>query len=183
MSDILFVLWFFLPSGVANVAPIFASHMSFLKPYSFPLDFHRTFGGKRVFGSHKTIRGLITGILAAVFIVAVEKYIYEQTAFVASFVPINYSAIDPIIFGTLSALGAILADAAKSFFKRQLDIAEGKTWFPFDQVDYILGGIIFTSFYIPLSVSQYLLLFVVWFLIHIISTITGFLLKLKTTPI
>jgi CDP-diglyceride synthetase len=36
-------------------------------------------------------------------------------------------------------------DAVKSFFKRRLGITPGKSWFPFDQLDFVLGAILFVS--------------------------------------
>ena len=51
IKDALFVVWFFLPVGLANMTPIFAAKMSYLKRWSFPLDGYATFRGKRVFGS------------------------------------------------------------------------------------------------------------------------------------
>src|SRR5271157_592835 len=159
INDILFVLWFFLPAGLANVAPVFAMKLPFLRAFNLPLDFYATFRGKRILGGHKTVRGLLSGILTGILTVYLQIYLYEQVPLVRSFVPIDYSSINPILFGFLSAIGALGGDAVKSFFKRQLEIPPGKSWFPFDQVDYVIGGMIVTSFYIRLTLSQYLILF------------------------
>ena len=43
IKDILFVLWFFLPAGLANMAPIFAARLPYLRKLSFPLDCYATF--------------------------------------------------------------------------------------------------------------------------------------------
>jgi CDP-2,3-bis-(O-geranylgeranyl)-sn-glycerol synthase len=96
---------------------------------------------------------------------------------------IDYSAINPIIFGFLCGLGALAGDAVKSFFKRQVGVFPGQSWVPFDQVDYILGGIIFTWLYFPLTFMQYLLIFIVWVLIHPFGTFIGYLLKLRRKPL
>ena len=64
-ETIFFALWFFLPAAVANVTPIFAAHISFLKKYDYPIDIYKTYKGKRIFGAHKTIRGFIIGIIFA----------------------------------------------------------------------------------------------------------------------
>jgi len=60
IKNALFVVWFFLPAGLANMTPIFAAKLPYLSRWSFPLDGYATFRGKRVFGSHKTIRGVLT---------------------------------------------------------------------------------------------------------------------------
>lgn len=163
MNDILFALWFFLPAGVANVIPIFVGNWKFIKRFNKPIDFGLTFRGKRVFGDHKTVYGTLIGILAGVLT--------------------TMSIQQPLILGILLSIGALGGDMVKSFFKRQLGIASGKTWFPFDQLDYILGALILSAFYIQLNFTKYLLIIAVWFIIHIISTITGYLLKLKSSPL
>lgn len=155
-EDILFVLWFFLPAGVANVTPIFVAKWNFIQKFNKPLN-------KRLFGQHKTIYGTLIGICAGVFTAAL----------------IN----QPVILGLLLSIGALGGDIVKSFFKRQFGIASGKTWFPFDQLDYILGGIAASMLYVSLPIVQYMYIIVVWFFIHIISTVTGYLFKLKTSPL
>jgi CDP-2,3-bis-(O-geranylgeranyl)-sn-glycerol synthase len=109
--------------------------------------------------------------------------LYEQLPLVRSFVSLDYTAIHPLLLGALASMGALAGDALKSFVKRQVGIAPGKTWFPWDQLDYILGGIVFTYWYVPLSFSQYLLLGLVWFLLHPLSTFIGYELKLKESPV
>jgi CDP-2,3-bis-(O-geranylgeranyl)-sn-glycerol synthase len=76
-----------------------------------------------------------------------------------------------------------LVDALKSFFKRQCNIAPAASWFPFDQVDYVIGGIVFTACYVRLNWIQYLLLFLIWALLHPFATFIGYTLKPKSHPI
>lgn len=183
MDILLFILWFFLPAGIANMAPVFAAHIPFLKPYIYPMDFHKTFRGKRIFGTHKTFRGLAAGIFLSILTVMFQQFLYEIVPSIRLLSPINYREINTVLFGTLCALGALLGDAVKSFFKRQLNVAPGKAWFPFDQIDYILGTIAATYFYIPLPIQLYALIIVVYFSLHILSTYLGFVLGLKEKPI
>jgi len=79
--------------------------------------------------------------------------------------------------------GALFGDTAKSFFKRQKGIQPGRSWFPFDQVDYIVGGVAFSLLYIRLSFVEYILLFIVWFLMHPLTTFVGYLLRLRRKPL
>ena len=183
LHDILFVLWFFLPAGLANATPIFAAQLPYLKDWSFPLDGYMTFRGKRVFGEHKTLRGLLSGILVGVVTAYLQVVLYEQLPLVRTFVSLDYTAIHPLLLGALAYTGALAGDALKSFVKRQGGVAPGKRWFPWDQLDYILGGIVFTCWYVPLSFSHYLLLGLVWFLLHPLSTFIGYELKLKESPV
>ena len=69
------------------------------------------------------------------------------------------------------------------FSNAKRGIAPGKSWFPFDQIDYIIGGVVFTAFYIRLTIVQYILLFIIFFLLHLVTSFIGYLLKLKDNPI
>ena len=176
-------LWFFLPAGIANVMPVFAAHIPVLKKFSYPIDGYKTFRGKRIFGDHKTVRGFVVGISSAIIIVFIEKFLFQNSWWIRSLVSINYNVLNPFILGALLAIGALGGDAIKSFFKRQWNIQPGKAWFPFDQLDYIVGGILATIFYIRLSNVEYITIIIIWFLIHMISTMMGYVLKLKESPL
>lgn len=183
LEKLFFVLWFFAPAGLANVSAFFSGKIPALKKLGQPVDGKLKFRGKRIFGSHKTIRGFIFGTFMAILGVCFEIFLYTKVPFIQTILPIDYTLINPILLGFLLGFGALTGDAVKSFFKRQLNIPPGRSWVPFDQIDYILGGMIFTYFYIPLTLFEYILLFLVWFLLHPLISFGGYLLKLKRQPI
>ncbi len=183
MEQAFLALWFFLPVGIANSAPVFAKAIPSLKTLEYPMDFHRMFRGKRIFGSHKTFRGLVAGIIVSIAIVLLQQYFYSQSPWLRQWVAVDYTQINPLIFGILCALGALLGDAVESFFKRQIGVKPGKAWFPFDQLDYIIGGMIFTAFYHVLPFSVYVWIVVIWFGLHLLSTWIGYIVGLKDSPI
>jgi len=183
LRDALFVLWFFLPAGLANMTPIFAARLPALSSWSFPLDGYATLRGKRVFGSHKTIRGVVSGMLIGIVTVYLQVWVYAHVALVRTFVLLDYTAIQPLLLGILAPGGALVGDALRSFCKRQLGIAPGKSWFPFDQLDYVIGGALATAVSVRLTCWQYLLLGLIWFLLHPLATSIGYLLKLKDHPL
>lgn len=183
MRELFFILWFFAPAGLANVSAFFSSKIPLLKKLGQPVDGRLKFRGKRIFGSHKTIRGFIMGTLIAIIGVYVEVLLYKQIPFLQEYLPIDYTLLNPILLGFLLGFGALTGDAVKSFFKRQLNIPPGRSWVPFDQIDYIIGGMVFTYFYVPLTTFEYVLLFLVWFLLHPLISFGGYLLKLKRQPI
>jgi CDP-2,3-bis-(O-geranylgeranyl)-sn-glycerol synthase len=184
LHDILFALWFFLPAAMANVSPILVAPIPGLKKWDAPMDFGRTFRGKRIFGSHKTWRGMIVGIIAATGTLALQQYAvghYDWARDLA--LSVDYRALPTLIVGPLFAIGALGGDAIESFFKRQRGIGPGHGWFPFDQTDYIIGCAIATAPFIRLSVLQYVWLVVLWLVAHVISGYIGYLLHLKERPI
>ena len=97
LTNILFALWFFLPAGLSNTTPVIVAKIPFLKNYNYPIDFKKSFRGKRIFGDHKTIRGFITGMIVAVIVSMLEVNIYSNNEFVRSVVRIDYSQINPLI--------------------------------------------------------------------------------------
>jgi len=183
-ETIFFALWFFLPAAVANVTPIFAAHISFLKKYGYPIDFYKTYKGKRIFGAHKTIRGFIVGIIFATITLWLQQIIVNNSSIIAGLTSqTDYSALPVLIVGPLFGIGALFGDAIESFFKRQRGIKPGDGWFPFDQTDYIIGGALATMPYIKLSILQYIVLIIIWLIIHLIASFIGFKLHLKEKPI
>jgi CDP-2,3-bis-(O-geranylgeranyl)-sn-glycerol synthase len=182
-SAIFFSLWFFAPAGVANLAAFASGKIKFFRKYNFPVDCYLKFRGKRLLGNHKTVRGFVAAILAGIIVCALEVAAYSTSFVIRELVPIDYYTVDPVILGALLGFGALFGDSVKSFFKRQKGLQPGRSWFPFDQVDYIVGGIIFSLFYLQLLLYYYLLICFVWFLIHPLVTFIGFLLKLRRKPI
>ena len=182
-SDVILALWIFLPAGLSNATPVFVSKLPLLKNWNYPMDFHLNFQGVRVFGDNKTIRGFICGILAAILTSWLLQQWYLGDPAIRELLKFDFGSLNPLVFGLLSGSGALFGDAIKSFFKRRTSIKPGESWFPFDQIDYIIGGIVFLLPYVRLSAVVYLLILVLYFLLHIISTVTGYYLKLKSKPI
>lgn len=183
LNDLLFVFWFFAPAGVANLAAFGSSKIAFLKKYNQPVDFGLKYRGKRVLGTHKTIRGFIAGIIAGILTVYLEVFLYTNFSWVRAIVPLDYTAIQPVLLGFLLGFGALAGDSVKSFFKRRKNIPPGKSWVPFDQLDFIIGGILMSALYIQLSLWQYVLLIIVYVFLHPLYNFLGYLLKLRKEPL
>ncbi|MDB5185514.1 MAG: hypothetical protein JWL85_37 [Candidatus Saccharibacteria bacterium] len=178
MEVFIFALWFFLPAGAANVAPIILAKAPGLSRFNTPLDFGHTWRGHPVFGKNKTWRGLIGGTL-----------IGSLTALIIY--PILFRADNPspefwmtaALVGGLLGAGALLGDAIESFFKRQVGVKPGDPWFPFDQIDYVVGGSLLSAMVIRLPWHYYGAIVIVWFGMHLLFSYIGYLLKLKDKPI
>ncbi|MDN5275841.1 MAG: hypothetical protein JWN33_490 [Candidatus Saccharibacteria bacterium] len=183
LIDIAFAFWFLLPAAIANVTPIFASRIPGLKQWNTPLDGGKRLRGKEILGTHKTWRGIITGLITATIVFALQQQAYIQWEWVRELSdPANYQQL-PLILGTMLGLGALGGDAIESFFKRQFGIKSGNAWVPFDQIDYIIGAILLSLLFIVLPFHLYIIMAVVWFLMHLISSYIGWLLGLKKKPI
>jgi CDP-2,3-bis-(O-geranylgeranyl)-sn-glycerol synthase len=184
MDSILFALWFFLPAGGANMAPIIAAHLPYISKLNAPLDRGKSFRGKPIFGKNKTWRGLMSGIIAATIIVYLQQLILQvNNVDLFKDSSIYYLTYSPLLLGFLFGLGALLGDAVESFFKRQRNVPAGNSWFPFDQIDYIIGGCLAVAVLARLEPYEYLLVLFVWFIMHLFFSYIGYILKLKPKPI
>jgi CDP-2,3-bis-(O-geranylgeranyl)-sn-glycerol synthase len=184
IKDIFFALWFFLPAAIANVVPVLVAPMPFLKRFTAPIDGGLTYRGKRLLGSHKTWRGLISGTIFATLTFWLQQLAAGHIAWVHTWTAqVDYTRLPTIVVGVLFGLGSLGGDALESFFKRQRDVKPGHGWFPFDQIDYIIGGAVATMPFIRLTLLQYAWLIVLWLILHIAAGYIAYWLNLKERPI
>lgn len=178
LTLILQSFWFFLPAGMANMAPVLVIKVPFL---NIPVDGNKKYQGKPVFGNHKTYRGFFFGILAAIIVVAIQKELYGSSSLLQTYALLNYSNVNTIALGFLLGFGALFGDLIESFFKRRQNIPEGKVWVPWDQIDWIIGTIIFVYFFIPIPLLVMITGLVLFGLLHILMNYLGYLLGIKHT--
>lgn len=184
LNDILFALWFFLPAGVANVTPILVAKAPLINKWNTPIDFGKSWHGRRLLGDHKTWRGILFGTLAAILTVSFQSYLYGSQQGIRDIADyVNYKEISILALGTALGLGALGGDALKSFFKRRIGVDDGHTWFPFDQLDYVIGGLLLSTLVITLNAMHYAWIIAVWFGMHLLFSYIGYLMKFKDQPI
>ena len=137
------LLWFMLPAYIANILP--GGFKSKLKFLAIPVDFGKKFRGKRITGNHKTLRGFIVGSLGAAITGWFQQLLYNHSSFLHSISILDYNNVNAVLLGFLMGFGALFGDSLKSFFKRQRGIPPGERWLPFDQVDWVIGSLTFSS--------------------------------------
>lgn len=179
-----FALWFFLPAGIANMTPIIVAQVPALQHFKAPLDGGLQYRKKRIFGDHKTWRGLLSGVVVAILVIWLQYLLFRHEAWARTVsVPLSYGSAKILWLGFLLGLGALLGDALESFLKRQYNVAAGDSWFPFDQLDYIIGGLLLATIYVRLPAPDYGWIIVIWFGMHMAFSYFGYALKLKDKPI
>lgn len=164
------LIWLILPAAVANLVPPFAAII--IPKYNHPIDFGQTLRGRRILGDHKTIRGLVVGTAAGFLVFVLQK----------SISPIAYQPLS-YIFGFLLAFTALFGDMIKSFIKRQLNIISGTSWFPWDQIDWLIGPIVLLHLTISLTIFDVILILTIGLISHLLTKYVGFLLRVNTTKI
>ncbi len=159
-------IYFFLPAYCANLAPVLLKWIPF---FDKPVN-------KNLFGAHKTWRGIIVAAMVGTVVFWLQKYLY-RVGF-QQYALIEYSDFS-VWLGFCLGVGAILGDLAKSYYKRKGKIPPGERWIPFDQLDFVVGGIIGSFFlYVP-NAEVVMILLVVSFFLHIAATRIGYWLGMR----
>ena len=155
-------LTFIFPAYCANAVPVITGG-------GLALDFGKNFfDGKSIFGKNKTFRGLFSGLAVGTAVGFVESVFFDY----------------PITFGLLLSLGALFGDLTAAFAKRRLGLSPGDLLPVVDQVDFIIGAILF-SLPIRLQILSWELLATVLIVtppIHLLTNFAAYKLDLKSNP-
>jgi len=168
IMDIAYALYFIFPAYCANAIPVILGG-------GRPIDNGRTFlDGKPIFGANKTFRGFFAGLLVGT-LVGVLQSVLSQSFSTPLF---QY----PLLLGCAISLGALLGDLLESFVKRRLNLPPGAPFPVADQLDFVVGALLFSLFLYPPSLTTALLIIVVTPPIHLLTNFIAYLLGVKKTP-
>lgn len=162
-----------LPAYFANMAPVIVRNINL---FSFPLDFNKKINNKPILGKNKTFRGLFFGVIFAI-IASYIQFELNQLDFFRYISFINYK--NWILFGTLIGLGSLTGDSVKSFFKRRLGRIPGTKFVPFDQIDFVIGALVFIIPVFNLTLNIFVTSLLLSFVLHIIVNHIAFYLKIR----
>jgi CDP-2,3-bis-(O-geranylgeranyl)-sn-glycerol synthase len=177
MSNLLLALWFFWPAAIGNGLAVVANRVPVLQNWETPMDFGLSHRGKRIFGDNKTWRGFTFGVFMACVMATLQYYIWLPSMFAGK------SLGFMVLLGGMLGAGALIGDAVESFIKRQFDIKAGASWFPFDQLDYIFGGILFSSLLIRMPWQVYAWVIFLYFGIHLVTVYFFYKVGIRDKPI
>ena len=176
-------VWVFVPALLPNSAAVVFGGGT-------PVDFGRSWRGKRILGDGKTWRGFFGGAFSGI----VLGLIMIGAAWLADSPDLwGYGTVaDGIGIVVCLAVGSLLGDMLGSFLKRRLGIERGMKAPILDQYDFVIGAFLVVTVFYPQWVwSTYvegwhiaalvLLLAIVWFL-HRGVNIIGYRLGLKNEP-
>jgi len=121
-----------------------------LASLAIPIDRGIKWRGREILGKNKTWRGLLVGMITGVLAAGIQAILFFNVDFFKKNTLVDYGAVNFALLGFLMGSGALFGDLVKSFIKRMLNKPSGKPWFPWDQLDWIAGGIILSSIvYVP----------------------------------
>jgi CDP-2,3-bis-(O-geranylgeranyl)-sn-glycerol synthase len=155
-------LKFIFPAYCANAVPVLAGG-------GLALDLGRSFAdGKPIFGKNKTFRGFFAGLAVGTMVGLAESLLF------------NYS----VLLGFFLSLGALFGDLIGAFAKRRLGLPPGGLLPVVDQIDFVVGAVVFS---LPVSLS-----FLSWQLVlvtlivtppmHLATNFAAHKLGLKSNP-
>jgi hypothetical protein len=174
------ICWFLVPAGAANMAPIFAAKV--FPNWKTPVDFGYSVNNIRLFGDHKTVRGLVAGTITGGITFLLLRHLMLNYAPVSMIPRAEFLGVTSC-FGFWIGFCALVGDLAKSFFKRQRKIPPGKSWVPFDQVDWGIGAVIGCLPFLPLSAGHIVPSLLIALILSVSVKVIGYLFRLNETPI
>ncbi len=153
-------LKFVFPAYCANATPV-------LSKGKRPMDFGRNFfDGRRLLGANKTFRGFFFGLLIGTVVGLMEVAFFHY----------------PWLFAIFTPLGALLGDLAGAFLKRRLNIQPGGLLPVVDQIDFVVGALVFSLPIMTISWQVAVGVLLITPPIHLFTNYLAYSLKLKKNP-
>jgi len=171
-----------LPAYLANVSALIFGGGT-------PIDGERNFrDGKRLFGNGKTWKGLILGIMVGIGIGilqgALSGYVIQGFNVNSSLDNLYYTLlpsnmVEGAIRGLCLGTGALVGDIVGSFIKRRLKIERGRPAPLLDQLDFVIGALIFASLVVVVPLNLTILIIVLSIFLHLGANVIAYLLGMK----
>ncbi|NIO23146.1 MAG: CDP-2,3-bis-(O-geranylgeranyl)-sn-glycerol synthase [Candidatus Aenigmarchaeota archaeon] len=145
------------------------------------IDGGKTFRGKPVFGNGKTWEGFMLGVVIATLVGTFQMIVFPYLPWDLSPVALDIVPMSPFM-GFVIGLGAMAGDLGGSFLKRRIGIPRGKPAPLLDQLDFIIGMLVFLAFVVALKWEWVVILVILTPVIHLVANGVAYLLRIKKVP-
>ena len=147
----------------------------------YPVDGYKNFfDGKRILGDHKTLRGLLIGIIGGLFGSIIVYYMAHDL------IMREYGSLGlqfPMWIGLLMGWGCNFGDMLGSFIKRRINIQSGQSFPIFDQTGYMVFGLLWSWPVFKVIPWQFIVtLLLIAPVVHVGFNLLGYFLKVKDVP-
>jgi len=160
LNDLLSALYFLIPAYVANSTPIILGGGKAIDLGGMFID------GERIFGPNKTIRGFATGLVFGSLVGIVEELALSQGMMQRC---------------VLISLGSLSGDLTGAFIKRRMKLAPGFPLPLLDQLDFILGALLFSFSIYGFNSNATFIMLLITPPLHLATNTVAYALKLKNT--
>ncbi len=153
-----------------------------------PIDFGKSYKGKRIFGDHKTWRGLTINVFFCSLGAIIQAWLQSKGGLPQWLFLLDYKS-QALTIGILIGFGMTVGELPNSFLKRRFGIPPGKSregplWVAFfisDQVDLAIGIWVFLFFLIRPSLWLVLWSLLLTLALHLAVSSVGYLLGMRKT--
>lgn len=176
-----YAIYFMLPAYLANVSALAFGGGT-------PVDLKINFtDGRRLLGDGVTWRGTIIGIIIGTGIAVIQGLIFMYYGDIFNLLPgwvtlkelIPVYATGWVLLGLGLSAGALVGDAAGSFLKRRINIERGRPAPILDQLDFVIGALLFASLVVTIPMNIIILIIIITVFLHLAANIIAYLLGLK----
>ncbi len=181
LSLLVYALYFMLPAYMANVSALAFGGGA-------PVDFKTNFtDGRRLLGDGVTWRGTIIGIIIGTGIAAIQGIVFMYYGDIFTLIPgwVTIGGLIPnnfgewILLGLALSGGALIGDAVGSFIKRRINIERGRPAPFLDQLDFVIGALVFASLVVTLPLNLILIILIITAFLHVAANTIAYLLGMK----
>ena len=153
-----------------------------------PIDFGKSYKGKRIFGDHKTWRGLTINVFFCSLGAIIQAWLQSKGDLPQWLFLLDYKS-QALTIGILIGFGMTVGELPNSFLKRRFGIPPGKSregplgvaFFISDQVDLTIGIWVFLFFLIRPSLWLVLWSLLLTLALHLAVSSVGYLLGMRKT--
>jgi len=166
-------LWIYL---IFTAAPLYVANSSaMLFGGKTPIDGNKNWrDGRPIFGKGKTWKGTGMGILIGTFTGLILNYFFPVFTSVVS--------SEYVAYAFLLSTGGLVGDIAGSFLKRRMNMARGESAQILDQLDFVVGGVVFSIAISKPDWTGLILLVMITPFMHLAFNRLAYMLGIKNVP-
>jgi len=183
MDYLIFVItcvYFYLPVALANIGANLGKFIPGFRNIKQPIDLGKKINGVRIVGDHKNIGSFAFGVLFGSFW-GIVKTIYADPH-MGKYLLLHESYYKLILLYFFMSFAALSGDLIKSVFKRLLNRPPHTPWIPFDEIDHSLASMLIAKILFPIPWSVFIFIVCIFLVLHLITNVVGYLLKIKEVP-
>lgn len=176
---VLGAVYFMLPAYVSNLSGLAFGGGK-------PIDGGKNYkDGRRLIGNGVTWKGFMNGTIlgtcVGVLLGIIGTYFGDLSALTGGIIDLHVygSVFGGLILGFLMAFGALFGDLVGSFLKRRMGLQSGQPAPFMDQLDFVLGALVFALLMVRISWSLFIIIVLLSLILHLGANTIAYLLGIK----